>query len=162
MIESRRGPGWGDDAWSFHHIRYADVLLLYAEALIRTDGDKTLAVKYINDVRTRADNSRNGDKDAVSRVRKIANKHLVPVKESDDLLAAVKHERRVELAMEYNRLYDLKRWNCYTETMNAFAVQPYANGRGAAFRKGVNEVFPIPQSEIDRTGGSIKQNNGYN
>ena len=77
-------------------------------------------------------------------------------------MAAVKHERRVELAMEYNRLYDLKRWNCYTETMNAFAVQPYANGRGAAFRKGVNEVFPIPQSEIDRTGGSIKQNNGYN
>ncbi|MEE0317440.1 MAG: RagB/SusD family nutrient uptake outer membrane protein [Bacteroidales bacterium] len=162
LIESRRGPGWGDDAWSFHHIRYADVLLLYAEALIRTDGDKALAVKYINDVRTRADNSRNGDKDAVSRVRKIANKHLVPVKVSDDLLAAVKHERRVELAMEYNRLYDLKRWNCYTETMNAFAVQPYANGRGAAFRKGVNEVFPIPQSEIDRTGGSIKQNNGYN
>lgn len=162
LIQSRRGPGWGDDAWSFHHIRYADILLLYAEALIRTDGDKTLAVKLINDVRTRADNSRAGDKDASTRVLKIANKHLVPVKESDDLLAAVKHERRVELAMEYNRLYDLKRWNCYVETMNAFSAQPYSNGRGAAFRKGVNELFPIPQSEIDRTGGSIKQNFGYN
>lgn len=162
LIESRRGPGWGDDAWSFHHIRYADMLLLYAEALIRTDGDKSLAVKYINDVRTRADNSRAGDSDAVSRVRKISSIHLTPVKVSDDLLAAVKHERRVELAMEYNRLYDLKRWNCYVETMNAFSAEPYANGRGAAFRKGVNELFPIPQSEIDRTGGSIKQNPGYN
>ena len=46
--------------------------------------------------------------------------------------------------------------------MNAFSAQPYSNGRGAAFRKGVNEFFPIPQSEIDRTGGSIKQNFGYN
>ena len=119
-------------------------------------------MKLINDVRTRADNSRAGDKDASTRVLKIANKHLVPVKESDDLLAAVKHERRVELAMEYNRLYDLKRWNCYVETMNAFSAQPYSNRRGAAFRKGVNEFFPIPQSEIDRTGGSIKQNFGYN
>ena len=34
LIQSRRGPGWGDDAWSFHHIRYADILLLYAEALL--------------------------------------------------------------------------------------------------------------------------------
>jgi len=162
LIESRRGPGWGDDAWSFHHIRYADVLLLYAEALIRTGGDRTIAVKCINDVRTRANNSRNGDADAVSRIRKISGKALVAVKESDDLLAAVKHERRVELAMEYNRLYDLKRWNCYVETMNEFAAKPYSNGRGAAFRKGINEVFPIPQREIDRTGGSIRQNPGYN
>ena len=119
-------------------------------------------MKCINDIRTRANNSRNGDSDAVSRVRKISSKALVPVKESDDLLAAVKHERRVELAMEYNRLYDLKRWNCYVETMNEFATKSYSNGRGASFRKGVNEVFPIPQSEIDRTGGSIKQNPGYN
>ena len=162
LVESRRGAGWGDDAWSFHHIRYADVLLLCAEAIVRTGGDKSLAADYINQVRTRANNSRTKDAEAVSRVRVIANKALPMVKESDDLLKAVMHERRVELAMEYNRLYDLKRWNCYVETMNAFAEKEYSNGRGAAFRKGVNELFPIPQVEIDRTGGSIKQNPGYN
>lgn len=162
LVAGRRGSGWGDDAWSFHHIRYADVLLLYAEALVQTGGNKTEIVEYINMVRSRADASRNGDAEAVSRVRAIADKPLKMVTESDDLLAAVKHERRVELAMEYNRLYDLKRWNCYVETMNAFAEFDYSNGRGAAFRKGVNEVFPVPQTEIDRTGGSIKQNPGYN
>lgn len=162
LVESRRGAGWGDDAWSFHHIRYADVLLLYAEALIQTGGDKKDIVECINAVRDRANKSRSGDAEAVSRVRAISDTPLRMVNESDDLLAAVKHERRVELAMEYNRLYDLKRWNCYIETMNAFAEFEYSNGRGAAFRKGVNEVFPIPQSEIDRTGGSIKQNPGYN
>ena len=161
LIESRRGAGWGDDAWSFHHIRYADVLLLYAEALIQTGGDKSVIVDCINQVRTRANNSRSGDAEAVSRVRAISNRQLPMVQESDDLLAAVKHERRVELALEYNRLYDLKRWNCYVETMNAFAQFDYSNGRGAAFRKGVNELFPIPQTEIDRSGGSITQNPGY-
>lgn len=162
LVESRRGAGWGDDAWSFHHIRYADVLLLYAEALIQTGGSKKDIVECINAVRKRANDSRSGDAEAVSRVRAISDTPLRMVEESDDLLAAVKHERRVELAMEYNRLYDLKRWNCYIETMNAFAEFEYSNGRGAAFRKGVNEVFPIPQTEIDRTGGSIKQNPGYN
>lgn len=162
LVQSRRGAGWGDDAWSFHHIRYADVLLLYAEAIIMTEGDKSVAVDCINQVRIRANNSRTGDVEAVSRVRAIADKPLAMVTESDDLLAAVRHERRVELALEYNRLYDLKRWNSYIETMNAFAQLPYSNGRGSAFRKGVNEVFPIPQVEIDRSGGSIKQNPGYN
>ncbi len=161
LVEGRRGAGWGDDAWSYHHIRYADILLLYAEALVQTGGDKATIVNCINQIRTRAENSRTDDKEAVSRKLKIANKPLRMVTESDNLLDAIKHERRVELAMEYNRLYDLKRWNCYIETMNAFATQPYSNGRGANFRKGVNELFPIPQTEIDRTEGSITQNPGY-
>jgi len=162
LVVSRRGNGWGDDAWTFHIIRYADVLLLYAEALVQTNGDKDEIVKYINMVRDRANDSRSGDIEATSRVLIIPNIKLKPVTINDDLLAAVKHERRVELAMEYNRLYDLKRWNCYVETMNTFSTYSYAKGRGAAFKKGINELFPIPQVEIDRSGGSIKQNPGYN
>lgn len=161
LVDSRRGLGWGDDAWSFHIIRYADILLLYAEALIQTGGDKLEIVDCINQVRHRANASRMGDIEATSRVLSIPSQNLRDVTTSDDLLAAVKHERRVELAMEFNRLYDLKRWNCYVETMNNFSTYPYAKGRGAGFRKGINELFPIPQSEIDRTGGSIKQNPGY-
>jgi hypothetical protein len=162
LVNSRRGIGWGDDAWTFHLIRYADVLLMYAEALIQTNGDKQEAADYINMVRDRANNSRSGDAEATSRVLIIPNIKLKHVTVNDDLLAAVKHERRVELAEEYNRFYDLKRWNCYIETMNAFSSLPESNGRGAAFKKGINEIFPIPQVEIDRSGGSIKQNPGYN
>ncbi|MCD8042682.1 MAG: RagB/SusD family nutrient uptake outer membrane protein [Tannerellaceae bacterium] len=162
LVESRRGPGWGDDAWSFHIIRYADVLLMYAEALLQSGGDKQEVANRINEVRERANNSRQEDAEAISRGITIPNVPLKPVTVSDDLFEAIKHERRVELAMEYNRLYDLKRWNIYIETMNAFSSLPYSNGRGAAFQKGVNELFPIPQVEIDRSQGSIKQNPGYN
>lgn len=153
LVKSRRGPGWGDDAWSYMYIRYADILLLYAEAQIRTNGDIDKAVEYINAVRERANASRGGDVEAVERVLIIPNIQLKPVKKSDDLLAAVKHERRVELAMEQHRFYDLKRWNEYVDRMMEY--------RPGSFQKGRNELFPIPQVEIDRTEGSIKQNPGY-
>ncbi len=157
----RRGAGWGDDAWTFHPIRYADVLLMYAEALLESNGDKTVVATYINKVRTRASTSSRIDVEAVSRVRTIANIPLPSVQATDDLRQAVRHERRVEFAMEYQRLYDLQRWNIYVETMNNYAATPFSNGRGVAFKKGVNELFPIPQAEIDRSGGSTTQNPGY-
>lgn len=162
LVSSRRGLGWGDDAWTRHVIRYADILLLYAEAVIETGGDKAEAVQYINMVRIRANNSRGGDAEAKSRVLIVPKKNIPMVNINDDLKHAVRHERRIKLAMEYNRYYDLKRWNIYIETMNAFSADPNSNGRGAGFHKGINEVLPIPQSEIDRTNGSIVQNYGYN
>lgn len=158
---TRRGAGWGDDAWTFHPIRYADVLLMYAEALLESGGSKQEVADYINMVRQRASNSSHTDVEAVSRVRSIANTPLPNVTASQNLQVAVRHERRVEFAMEYQRLYDLKRWNTYIETMNNYATKPLSNGKGAAFKKGVNELFPIPQAEIDRSGGSTTQNTGY-
>jgi len=157
----RRGAGWGDDAWTFHTIRYADVLLMYAEALLESNGDKSMVVTYINRVRTRASNSSRTDAEATSRVRTIANIPLTNVLATADLRKAIRHERRVEFAMEYQRLSDLQRWNVYVETMNNYAAKPFSNSRGAAFKKGVNELFPIPQAEIDRSGGSTTQNPGY-
>lgn len=157
----RRGAGFGDDAWTFHLIRYADVLLMYAEALLESNGDKNVVATYINKVRTRASNSSRTDAEAISRVRIIANTPLKNVQSSDDLRKAIRHERRVEFGMEYQRLSDLQRWNVYVETMNNYATTPFSNGRGAAFKKGVNELFPIPQAEIDRSGGSTTQNLGY-
>lgn len=153
MVKSRRGLGWGDDAFSYMHMRYADILLLYAEAIVRTGGDKSEAVRCINEVRTRANNSRGEDVEATERVLIIPNIPLRMVSESDDLLTAIKHERRVELAMEYNRYYDLKRWGEYVDRMSEV--------RSGSFQKGKSEFFPIPQVEIDRTGGSITQNPGY-
>ncbi|WP_247235708.1 RagB/SusD family nutrient uptake outer membrane protein [Telluribacter sp. SYSU D00476] len=161
LPESRRGQGWGNDAWTYHPIRYADVLLMYAEALIESGGSKEEAASYINMVRQRAANSTPKDVEAVSRVLKVADKELPDVKPTDDLRKAVRHERRVELAMEYHRLFDLIRWNTLVETMNAFSKLPFSNGKGANFTKGKSEVFPVPQVEIDRSGGSIAQNPNY-
>ena len=161
ITAARRGAGWGDDPMPYHIIRYADILLLYAEALIEMDEDIPTAVDCINEVRTRANNSRHADVEAKSRVTIIPNKKIPMVKSTDNLEEAVRHERRVELAMEFNRYYDLKRWNAYITTMNNFASFDYANGRGADFKAGKSELFPIPQSEIDRTDGSITQNPGY-
>lgn len=161
LPESRRGQGWGDDAWTYHSIRYADVLLMYAEALIESGGDKQEAANYINMVRERASNSSRVDKEATSRVMKIANKPLPTVTADSDLRKAVRHERRVELALEYHRLYDLMRWNSLITTMNEYAKKPFSNGKGVNYTAGKNEVFPIPQVEIDRSGGSIVQNPNY-
>ncbi len=158
---TQRGAGWGDDAWTFHPIRYADVLLMYAEALFKSGGNKQDVANNINLVRRRASNSRRNDVAAISRVRVIANTPLPNVNPTDDLQKAIQHERRVEFAMEYQRLFDLQRWNIYIETMNNYAAKPASNGKGTAFRKGVNELFPIPQAEIDRSGNVTVQNPGY-
>ncbi|WP_212003181.1 RagB/SusD family nutrient uptake outer membrane protein [Chitinophaga sp. HK235] len=164
LPENRRGQGWGNDAWTMHLVRYADVLLMYAEAVLESGGSKQEAADYINMVRTRASNSVHTDVEAVSRKRAVANTPLVPVTAADDLRKALRHERRVELGCEYGRVFDLLRWNTYVSTMKDYSTRPYSNGKGGAFRapaSGNKYLFPIPQQEIDRTGGGIKQNPGY-
>lgn len=161
LPQSRRGPGWGDDAWTFHHIRYADVILMYAEALLESGGSAQEVADNINLIRQRASLSSHTDAEAVSRIRVIPNIPLVNVSASDDLRKAIRHERRVEFAMEYQRLFDLMRWNSLIETMNSYGAKAESKGKGANFKKGINELFPVPQAEIDRSGGSITQNPGY-
>ncbi|MBN9382518.1 MAG: RagB/SusD family nutrient uptake outer membrane protein [Chitinophagaceae bacterium] len=165
LTAARRGSQWGwpGNEWTFYQIRYADVLLMYAEALLESGGDKNEAAGYINQVRHRANTSSHTDAEAVSRVRTIPNTPLPDVLATDDLQKAVRHERRVELGMEYGRTYDLIRWGTLVSTMHDFSTKPYANGRGAAFKAPASGryLFPIPQTEIDLSGGSIKQNPGF-
>jgi hypothetical protein len=164
LIDARRGQGWGNDAFTLHLMRYADVLLMYAEALLENGGSKQQVADYINMVRQRASNSSRTDIEADKRVRVIADQPLPPVKPTDDLEAALRHERRVEFGGEYERLFDLIRWGTYVSAMHDFSAKTYANGKGKAFKApagGGRYVFPIPQVEIDRSGGSIVQNPGY-
>ncbi|MGX5818940.1 RagB/SusD family nutrient uptake outer membrane protein [Chitinophaga lutea] len=164
LPESRRGQGWGNDAWTLYLIRYSDVLLMYAEALIESGGDKQVAAGYINQVRDRASNSPRTDAEATSRVRVVPNTALPHVQAGDDLRKAVRHERRVELGGEYHRLFDLLRWNTLVTVMKEYSTRPYSNGKGGSYTApsgGGKYLFPVPQAEIDRTGGSIKQNPGY-
>jgi len=158
--------------WSFFHIRYADVLLMYAECIIETNGDKQLAVDLINKVRHRAFVT-TSPTDRYAQYRKLnipenerINEQIFnekyKVKVTDDLRAAIRHERRVELAGEGLRLYDLLRWNIFVTTMRAFGK----TDEGAYSGTGTNVTdktwpYPIPQTEIDYVGGSLTQNDNY-
>lgn len=110
-------------------IRYADVLLMAAEANNRA-GNDAVALDYLNRVRARAF----GD-----------NLHEVTATGSS-LTQAIWDERRWELAMEGDRFFDLVRTGQAASVITGFVV-------------GKNEVFPIPQTEIDIAG--IAQNPGW-
>jgi hypothetical protein len=114
---------------NFMVLRYADVLLLLTEAT----GDAT----YLNQVRTRAGLPGYG----------TAN---YPVAKYPTLALALEHERRVELALEFHRFFDLKR------TGRALAVLT-AKGKAATQNR---LIFPIPQYVITQNS-AITQNPGY-
>ena len=75
-------------------------------------------------------------------------------------LVELNKERRIELCYEWDRFFDLVR-----QKRAATVIREYgflrANKRGYYFREGVNEVFPIPQNEIDISNGVVEQNSGY-
>jgi len=130
------------------YFRMADALLWKAEAYIET-GNLPAAIAIINEVRARA---RNGvdvtgnplpagtlpDRDVNTTDKDVVKDWLI-------------HERRVELGFESERFYDLKRWGIAKEVLTA---------QGKNFQD-FNYVYPIPQGEIDKSGGTITQNPGY-
>ena len=114
-------------------LRYADVLLINAEAALKI-GQLGDATANLNLVRARAG--------------------LAPVAPT---LTAVWHERRVELAMEHDRFFDLVRQDA---AQPGRAAAAFAADSGKVY-KSTNAVFPIPQVQIDLSGGRLTQNPGY-
>lgn len=126
-------------------IRYAEVLLMLAECENEL-GNPAGAVVYLNQVRDRPS---------------VAMPHYptaqFPVATKDDVTKAIMHEKTVELGDEEVRNRDILRWR----KMGYFATEPLSY-----FRKGRDELLPIPQSEIDNNpalgdAGIAKQNAGY-
>lgn len=158
--------------WSFYHIRYADVLLMYAECLIETGGNKQEAVDILNRIRHRAfvttspvdtyAKTRKFNVPEAQRVTEEIFNARYKIKISDDLRAALRHERRVELGGEGLRLYDLLRWNIFVPTMQAFGKTAEGQYSGAGTHvTDKTWPYPIPQNEIDYVGGSLTQNDNY-
>jgi hypothetical protein len=116
---------------NYRSIRYADVLLMAAEAFNRT-GNDTKAQTYLNLVRQRAF----GD-----------NNHNVSVT-GTALTDAILKERRVELMGEGHRFFDLVRTGKAASTITGFTINK-------------NEIFPIPIQEIQFASGNWEQNPGY-
>jgi starch-binding outer membrane protein, SusD/RagB family len=127
---------------------------MYAEACCET-GDLASAKAALNKVRNRV-----GLADFPYSA-KIQGKNVSYSDNQDDLRKAIRHERRVELAMEGHRWFDLCRWGIAKETMDAYlqGETAEAQAESATFEKGKHELFPIPSQEIDITG--IAQNPKY-
>jgi len=136
----RHAGGNGNGNGNIRILRYADVLLIAAEALNELNRmDEALI--FINLVRERA---RGGNPFALPAISST---------DTDELRTLIWKERRVELAMEQGRWFDLVRQNRVSSVMQAL---------GKNFVVGKHELFPIPQSEIDLSGGNLVQNPGWN
>jgi hypothetical protein len=90
--------------------------------------------------------------ESVNMVRNRAGLGNTTAASQSDLREAIWKERWMELAMEYDRFFDLIRQGRAGQVLRA---------QGKNFVDGKNEVFPIPQSEIDASGGKLTQNPGY-
>ena len=134
--DGRNGAGGGN----IRILRYADVLLMAAEAL-NENGKTQEALTYLNQVRTRARGTR--------PATVLPN---VTVTDRAQLRQRIWQERRVELAMEQQRWFDLLRQGRAGAVMKAL---------GKNFQEGKHELFPIPQNEVDLSGGLITQNPNY-
>lgn len=143
-------------------IRYADVLLFKAEALIQLNR-YTEALPIINQVRARAAASKAMPLAAgASDVYKVAQYASFSSKEY--AMKALMFERRLEFGMEGPRFFDLVRWGKAEQVLNAYlGVEKTKRDflSNAKFTAGRDEYYPIPQREIDFTGGLYKQNPGY-
>jgi starch-binding outer membrane protein, SusD/RagB family len=143
-------------------IRYADVLLFKAEALIQLNRWNE-ALPIINQIRLRAAASTQRTLGAgASNIYNVAPYTSFPDKET--AWKALKFERRLEFAMEGQRFFDLVRWGEAEKVLNAYLDKEKKKRdflANAKFTAGRDEYYPIPQREIDFTKGVYKQNPGY-
>jgi hypothetical protein len=151
-------------------LRYTDVMLMRAEALIETD-NLSDAKDIINDIRNRA-------KKDISETSLISYAkdqcEIMPYgnfADKEEARKALRWERRVELAMEGHRFFDLRRWGLLSKTLKAYFEseqkdeydgQPYAQYyKEAAFTPNKNEYFPIASNQINYVQNLYQQNRGY-
>lgn len=120
-------------------LRYADVLLMKAEALAELN-DLSSVQEPLTKIRNRAGLS---DYDASG-------------KSQQQVIEDVRLERQRELALDGYRLYDLRRWGIVVETIRANVIDP-----NLIIEAGKHELYPIPQVQIDLSEGTLTQNPGY-
>ena len=151
-------------ASNYSMIRFADVLLWSAEAEVEV-GSLEKARTLVNLVRARAANPASW----VSGSPATYSVGLYASFPSQDVArTAVRFERRLELAMEGHRFFDLVRWGIAATTLNAYIAKEKSLRQylqAATFVAGKSEYFPIPQGEIDQSqvngAPTLKQNPGY-
>ena len=134
----RRSTGSKAGQWfNMRVIRYADVVLMAAEAANELGGSANTekALEYLEMIRARA---RGGNPAVLPEVTTT---------NQGELRAAIQHERQVELGMEHQRFFDLVRWGLAAENLPGYQHK--------------HRFLPIPQPEIDKSGGVLIQNPDY-
>jgi len=121
-------------------LRYADVVLMYAEAANELNNTQE-ALDKLELVRARARGTNNAILPEVTTT------------DQDELRDAIRHERRIELAMEHDRFFDLVRWGIAGDALHAAGKPNFNNSRDV--------LLPIPQAQIDLSQGVLVQNFGY-
>lgn len=154
-------------AVNYNLIRYADVLLWAAEAEIEA-GSLEKAREYVNLVRARAKNGCVVEYYGTPAANYAMELYNEPWTDPAFARKAVRFERRLELAMEGHRFFDLVRWGIAAEYINAYLEVEktrIAHLQGVQFSEGTHEYFPLPQVEIDLSNVDgqplLIQNNGY-
>lgn len=145
--------------YNYTLVRYAEVLLWYAEVMNEL-GDQATAARYVNMVRHRTATTPNPNTVNVTPVKEMA-----PISTSlsyEEMFWAIVHERRVELAMEGKFGWDLRRWGIAKQVLTSpDRWQNQVTSGYFQYKDGKDELFPIPQLEIDRSNGVLQQNEGY-
>jgi hypothetical protein len=175
------GVGWTNlTGNNFRLIRYANVLLWLAEAEVEI-GSLERARALVNQVRARAANPNDWVKKAVQGATRdaytetnepaanyVINEYKAPWTDKAVARKAVRHETRLEFAMEGHRFFDLVRWGIAADVLNAYTTSEGNKRtylRGARFVKGRNEYFPVPQEAIDNSSiagkPTLTQNPAY-
>lgn len=163
------GSSWtrGYATMNYTIIRFADVLLMAAEAEIET-GDLEKAREYVNMVRERAANESTWVKnpDGSNAANYVISTYDAPWTDASAARTAVRMERTLELSGEGHRFFDLVRWGTAADELNTYlqyeAQTLVTKFGGASFTSGKNEYYPIPQTQIDIQGADIlSQNPGY-
>jgi hypothetical protein len=162
------GSSWtpGYQSINYMYIRYADVLLMAAEAEVEV-GSLEKALEYVNQVRNRAANS---PLEGATATYNVAPYAAFPDK--DFAREAVRFERKLELSLEGHRFFDLVRWGVAEKEINEYlayeGTKLTTNLGGARFTANKSEYLPIPQNQIDLQGALptgdgkvLTQNPGY-
>lgn len=146
-----------DNGNNWIELRLADIYLLYAEALVRTSGDKSTALLYVNKIRQRARNTK-GDPAITPPANLLKDYILADFANDNQLLLAIENERRVELAFENHRWFDLVRTNRAKDVMMA---EQAADGFAPFTWSDDMLSYPIPTTVMQSNPGKIIQNKGY-
>ncbi len=154
---------WNANSKNNTIIRYSDVLLMRAEALIET-GNHAAALAFINQVRNRA-------KISTGLIGFATNVNIQPYLDGVNCTwnqsyarNALRWERRLEFAMEGSRIFDLVRWGIADTVMNSYYLSQapaHTFFQGAQFTKNKNEYVPVPIQQINFSKGIYQQNYGF-
>lgn len=165
-----RGPAafpWAQGALNYPFLKYSEVLLWKAEAIIESGGNLEEAKALINQIRNRAKNAPVVTQLGSSTPAANYKIELYPASPAWDQATArkaLRFERRLELALEGHRFYDLVRWGEAASFINNYYAaektkRPYLAAGNYLANK--HDYLPVPQAEIDMSRGVYKQDPNY-